>query len=313
METDTSLISSYVTKPNTDYQLDYPVQMRYMNLHDLMESNNGLHHQHDELELVYVKKGTLEIMIQSNVLFLSENHSVLINQHAEHSFSAKKSTEELEIATLLFHPTILFGYGTTSLNAKYLIPIVSNRDYPYFSFLPEQQSALSLMKNLLLENDCKQYGYEIRTKILLYQLWLLLLSRIHTSSVPTAEQVKTLPNNRVKNAINYIEEHYAEPITLEEIAGSIHVSKSECCRSFKRSLSMSPFEYLMKYRIYIASKRIASSDTSATSISGLAASVGFNNPSYFNKVFKEFIGCTPTQYRSNMSSIDISTLLPDLS
>ncbi len=89
-----------------------------------------------------------------------------------------------------------------------------------------------------------------------------------------------------------------EPITLNDIAEAILVSKSECCRCFKRATGLSPFEYLMKYRITESAKYMHRK--SHESISEIAGAVGFNNTSYFNKVFKKFMGCTPTEYRQSL-------------
>lgn len=90
-----------------------------------------------------------------------------------------------------------------------------------------------------------------------------------------------------------------ETVTLEDIADSIMVSKSECCRCFKRTLGVTPFEYLMKYRIMESTKRMHRRPQE--SISEIAGSVGFNNTSYYNKIFKKFMDCTPTEFKKNIA------------
>ena len=92
-----------------------------------------------------------------------------------------------------------------------------------------------------------------------------------------------------------------EAVTLDDIANSIMVSKSECCRCFKRTLGITPFEYLMKYRIQESAKRIQRRPQD--SISEIAGSVGFNNTSYFNKIFKKYMECTPSEYRNSTHTI----------
>ncbi len=103
----------------------------------------------------------------------------------------------------------------------------------------------------------------------------------------------------MKQAMLFIRKHHADPISLEEIADSIHISKSECCRCFSRTLQMTPFEYLMRYRILEATKKMIEQIKEPMSIADIALSVGFNNVSYFNKLFKKFLGCTPTYYRTH--------------
>ncbi len=62
---------------------------------------------------------------------------------------------------------------------------------------------------------------------------------------------------------------------------------------------MTPFEYLMRYRILEATKKMIETIKNPMSIADIALSVGFNNVSYFNKLFKKFLGCTPTYYRTH--------------
>ena len=120
------------------------------------------------------------------------------------------------------------------------------------------------------------------------------------TAAPTPPAHVSLDEQRVKQAMLFIRMHHAEPISLEEIAGSVHISKSECCRCFSRTLQMTPFEYLMKYRIFEATRKMAQSPQEPPmSIADLAMSVGFNNTSYFNKLFKKYLGCTPTYYRTH--------------
>ena len=102
---------------------------------------------------------------------------------------------------------------------------------------------------------------------------------------------------RVKKAILFIQDHYRDAITLDHIAESIHVSKSECCRCFKRTTKEAPFDHLLIYRVFESARRMQRADASADSIQTLSKAVGFHNASYYNKIFKKYMGCTPTQYR----------------
>ena len=106
----------------------------------------------------------------------------------------------------------------------------------------------------------------------------------------------------MKDAILYIEEHYNENITLDDLAASIHLSKSECCRCFKRTLQLTPFEYLLRYRIFRAANMLKMNGPHTCSMSSLAFSVGFNNASYFNKVFKQYLHCTPSEYKRKIKN-----------
>lgn len=105
---------------------------------------------------------------------------------------------------------------------------------------------------------------------------------------------------RVRVALEYIQENYSEDISLKDIAMSINISKSECCRSFKRVLNITPFEYLMEYRVLKSTQYLCNSNDS---IANIALNVGFNGISYYGKVFKKYMNCTPSQYRRNNKKI----------
>jgi len=101
----------------------------------------------------------------------------------------------------------------------------------------------------------------------------------------------------VNQAIDYIEQNYMNDISLEDISNAIHISKSECCRCFKRAVHSSPVEYLIRFRILEASRKILCGSLESQSMSDLAESVGFNSTSYFTKLFKKYMSYTPTEYR----------------
>ena len=111
-------------------------------------------------------------------------------------------------------------------------------------------------------------------------------------------QIMDLVNSVI--AVNTTKKFGYELVTkayLEDLSRSIHISKSECCRCFKRTLQVTPIEYLMKYRIFKAANMIQHDDPLSHSISELAFAVGFNNASYFNKVFRQYLKCTPSEYK----------------
>ena len=120
--------------------------------------------------------------------------------------------------------------------------------------------------------------------------------------IESKDKKEDIRNYAIRRAINYIREHYSENITLDDLAASIHLSKSECCRCFKRTLQLTPFEYLMKYRIFRAASILQMNVPAPRSMSALAFSVGFNNASYFNKVFKQYLHCTPSEYKRKIKN-----------
>ena len=98
-----------------------------------------------------------------------------------------------------------------------------------------------------------------------------------------------------KKVLSYIEEHYAEKITLDELAGCLCMNKNYFCKFFYDLTQRSPVEYLNYYRIETACGQLLRSDKTITEV---ALDCGFSDVSYFIKVFKKYKGVTPSQYEA---------------
>lgn len=255
---------------------------------------------HDEIELTIVESGHALLRLPDQNIPVAPGEGFFLNQNLLHSIrSADKKACILH--TLKFHPSFLFGYGKTGMSAKYLTPVLSS---PFLHFLMLKETDDATKEMLRLAKDTfsycteKKFGYELAVKSLLCYFWKLLLpfaTPSDSSAVADTHHV-SMDSTRIKEAILFMEKNHMEPLTLEEISASIHVSKSECCRCFRRSLGITPFEYLMKFRIFESTRKMMRGDEAAKSISTLAASVGFNSTSYYNKLFKKYLNCTPTEY-----------------
>ncbi|WP_197036096.1 helix-turn-helix domain-containing protein [Fischerella sp. PCC 9605] len=97
----------------------------------------------------------------------------------------------------------------------------------------------------------------------------------------------------MQQAIDYIQAHLAEDISLETIATEVGMSRYYFCRLFKQSTGMSPYQYLLKCRIERAKVLLLQGQQSITDI---AIQVGFANQSQFGRHFKRFTGVTPKQF-----------------
>lgn len=136
------------------------------------------------------------------------------------------------------------------------------------------------------------YVYEVLVR--LSALWLIMRKNIRLPS----ERQHSITNVRIQTFLNYIEQHYSAPLTLEDLAASANVSKSECLRCFKESIQTSPYKYLLEYRLSKAAALLKMSDEP---IGNIADSVGVHQMSHFGKCFKAKTGCSPRKYRKQNS------------
>lgn len=102
----------------------------------------------------------------------------------------------------------------------------------------------------------------------------------------------------VKRTVAYIHQHYDRTITRQEIAEDVGASKDYLSEIFRQELGLSPWEYLNRYRILHAKALLRHTDDSITNV---ALKVGFNDPSYFGRVFHHQVGLTPRAYKKNFS------------
>ena len=139
---------------------------------------------------------------------------------------------------------------------------------------------------------------EFRTRNLLSEIWLLLLREMERME-QEAERPRPVSQERIQTMLEYIHQHYGEKVTLDQIAASAIVSKSECLRCFRSCIQKTPVEYLMDYRLQMAEQLLRTTDLPVTEI---ALRTGFSGSAYFSKMFRELRGCSPTAYRKNTAN-----------
>lgn len=122
----------------------------------------------------------------------------------------------------------------------------------------------------------------------LYQTLALFMKNATTNT-----QIGTA-GSYVQTAIAYISANYAYPITIEDVAHYVGVSRSHLFRSFETILAQSPKEYLTHFRIKQAGYLL---EHSSLSIAAIANSVGFDNGLYFSRTFHKISGMAPRDYR----------------
>jgi AraC-like DNA-binding protein len=107
--------------------------------------------------------------------------------------------------------------------------------------------------------------------------------------------------------IGYIQKHYAEKITLHDIATAGLMCRSKCCQLFQQTLHQTPFEYLLRYRVQKSLSLLARNNLTITAI---ALACGFSGASYYTEVFHKIMGISPSAYRKNRLTYEPGTQTP---
>lgn len=127
---------------------------------------------------------------------------------------------------------------------------------------------------------------------LLYEL----LVECYKATICDKKSITSQESNIIKPVIAYINEHYKEDISLQELASVVKITPEHLCKVFKANMNMRPFEYLAKKRIQEA-KRLISENR--YSIAQVGAMVGYENNSYFCSVFKKYENISPSEFRGS--------------
>ena len=128
---------------------------------------------------------------------------------------------------------------------------------------------------------------------------LMMIIKQNANKVP--ENLDTrLPNDLVQ-AIQFINEHLSEKISVSDIADALYLSDSTIARRFKTYLEMNPLEFIHRKRMFVAAERLRKGD----SVLDAGTTVGYSDNSYFISVFKRFYGVTPYRYKKERLNPDM--------
>lgn len=149
-----------------------------------------------------------------------------------------------------------------------------------------------LFQTLLREVDEKQEGCEAICQDLL-EVLLLWLVRANAFALRDATTHET--NKECVAAKRYLDEHFAENVTLDTLAALTHVSKYYLSHAFSKEYGVAPINYLIRRRISEGKELLTRTNYSIAEISAV---LGFNSPSYFSQSFRRQEGQSPAQYRA---------------
>lgn len=272
----------------------FPFEVSFSEIRKLSKGYVKLH-WHDELQISVVTKGSVEFIVGEKSYILKKGQAIFINTQRIH-MAKSIGQEDCIYHAINFDAKLLKMFPGSIIDQKYIEPVITSNNLNSIEFYGYSQWEKNILKHIddIINADItKQNGYELKIYISLLNFWLLLVENENNTFTQKTEP-KAINEQRVKDVLSFIHNNYSQKITLQDIADSVFVSKGECCRFFKRSLKMSPYDYLINYRINQSMKLLKNSSDSILNIS---ENVGFNNVSHYIQVFKKKTGLTPYEYR----------------
>ncbi|MBQ8823372.1 MAG: helix-turn-helix transcriptional regulator [Lachnospiraceae bacterium] len=264
----------------------FPVAI-YNNIFDKHQQLLAYLHYHNEFELLLATRGTLCIQLEENSYVLSPGEGIFINSGCLHTINAQDEGEHGFIAVVFDYSLLCQEHE--AVFAGYVQPLLMGRRKALVKLTPEFGD---LIRDICIIYEEGAFGYELRIKQSLLHIFYLLM-KAGEDTMPGVQNSKSL---LVKEVLDYIRVNYGEPISLSLLAEQVHVSREYLCRTFRALSGSTPIEFLNRYRIRQSTFLLSQTDKS---ISEIAQNCGFNHSSYYGKLFFEYMGCTPGEYRKH--------------
>ena len=248
---------------------------------------NMPYHWHTECEIIRILEGEFLLIINDEKILATKGDIIFIHDGMFHGGTPNNCIYEC----IVFDIKILLKQKHAC--TKQIQDIIDQKKI-IGPLLPSNIEGLKPCCDTLFESmKSMKIGYEFLTQGSLYYLiGLVLRFNLYKSKNKTNKrtQEKTL---HFKNVLSLIETEYQSPLTLEDLSKSAGMAPKYFCRFFSEMTNKTPIEYLNYYRIESACEQLLTTDYSITEV---ALNCGFNDASYFIKMFKKHKGITPKQY-----------------
>lgn len=252
-------------------------------------------HWHDEIQFVLVVKGEAVFQINEENLMVQEGEGLFINSGCLHMAKDLNDSACVYICLNVSPRFVL----SQELYTTFVSPYIQATNIPYLRLIPKELWAINILSSLMKINQLIKETppyYEIDISHHLTLMWKnLIMNGIQLEY----EQPEMVKNNRMKQMLHWIHLHYAEKILLDDIARAGQLSRSECCRYFKRILKTSPLNYVTDYRIQ---KSLVLLQQPEANVTDVAYQVGFNSTSYFIDKFRKSVNMTPLAYKKHKNT-----------
>ncbi len=255
-------------------------------------------HWHEEFETVIITEGISHVHVENAIVPLKAGDMMFINSGILHCLN-NGIPEQACGRSLVFHPRLL-GAVDSIFWKDYVTPILQDKLFRFQHFsaeIPWQKEFIDHARAAWVSVACEPADYENEARYHMTKAMYLLKEnhRVSDESISTHESIAA---ERTKLMLQFIQDHYTEELTLEQIAASAAASKSMCLRYFRQTIGTTPIRYLIQYRIEKAAEMLLSTGKKAGEI---ALACGFSDMSYFTRRFREIKGCTPLEYRKENS------------
>lgn len=248
-------------------------------------------HWHNEMELIYVKKGTGTVQLETESFKGNAGDIFVVPPGTLHALQKSKGFS-MEYENIIFETGFL-GAGAADLCAgEFLVPLAAGKLLPAVCLSPEDIGYEEVKKCLAqMEDLCRsrEKGYELGVKAAVLKMLFLLIRKY-----PYIKEVSSPDRERLKEVLQEITEKTGENLTVSYMAEFCGFSCSHFMRWFKKMTGVSFTAYVNERKLAAAAEKLRQTEDMILAVS---QETGFLNLSNFNRQFKKRYGVTPREYR----------------
>lgn len=260
------------------------------------EGKNVSIHWHNDLEINLIREGEAVFQVYQKSYRVRTGEGFLLNRNVPHSCSSP-GNEHVRYSTILVRPDFLYGDFGSDVERKCFQPFLQNSAIPCIHLTGFDENGKEILQKLnQVEEafDRKRFCYELKIKGLLCEAFAMILYG-HRQELTKFVPANLQELERLEKMLNYLNMHFTEVISLQDLADQVHLSREVCCRLFKKMTGKTITGYLEEYRVNKSFSLVQSGQYSMTQITEM---VGFSNPSRFASAFRKRFGCNPGEYNS---------------
>lgn len=244
-------------------------------------------HWHRAVEIIYMQEGSLDVTVESESFTIRKGDCIVINGNVLHSTKCTSPNT----AILLQIPLDFMEKYIPDLGQLIFLFDFRIKDQ-------RQQTKQAMLKTILEQlqiiNDVRPDGYLLRFNSLIFELLFQLYHNFAVKILQNNTSQEKKDMDRLEPVLNYISEHYREPISLNEIAEVACLQTGYFCRFFKKKMGITFLEYQNEYRLSFIYRDLI---TTRDPVHVILERHGFTNYKLFRRIFLEHFGNTPTQIR----------------
>lgn len=245
-------------------------------------------HWHEEIELLYPLNGKADINIEGKNYSLSVKQLMVVEScevHSTHSYNSPCMFLCIHLSKKCMQQ-YMPDMELYQINCK--PEEITDTDFPHYLEICKKLESLT---RIYIEDSPT---FQLEAEGIVLQVLAHLIRYFSTNTAPRLESGDILTRERIRQVINYVEEHFRTPISLSDISEEIGLGKEYFCRFFKKTMGLSFLNYLNEIRLTHVYQDLITTDAPITEI---MEANGITNQKLFNHSFKELYGCTPSAVR----------------